>query len=687
MRFTQRQDRLRRLAAALLIAASSAVANWAAVKLVGGGLQTSERVAVFGLVFGLVPVVGGASKLLKPPDDTDLTQVAQRLAITVETAELAQRTQLLSGDNQPLDVSFALRPAPSRVAAGAAPSGTLDGITDYYRRLSPRRLLISGAPGAGKTVLALELMLGLLEQRGPDDAVPIRLSLTSWDTACPLEDWLTDELTQTYELTKAIARRMVEERRILPVLDGLDEMDPPDEEVAPSRAARALTALNRYQVGRHKAALIVTSRTTVYEQLARRTRLLDAAHVEIQPVTTDQAQAFMDARVQDPQQWRPVIEHARRSPGSAVTSMLSTPWLLTLALTAYEAEGDPSELLHFTDRDDLRNHLLHRFVPAATALHTTGNRPPYRLDQVEHWLSVLARYLDDNTRTPRAVSGQLLSGTDIMPHRIWPLAGTRTRVIDTAISSISALLLLAWMGSLSVNDRTQIPSSLVIALLAIGWIIAAAKMAWPVPKGIDPGRLRTPDGRRAVIGPVAFGAVAALALALTSALPSPAPGLAGYIAQDLALLLPLGLVGGLAFGLRHNLEDTAQSSKYRGPADLVRADLCAGLLVGFTAGCAASLGLTIPNIIAYGQDQALFSDLLEVIISAIASGTALAIVVSTVWAGAWRRYIATVLCTRGRLPWRINRFLAWAYTAGILRMSGSAYQFRHRELQDHLAQR
>jgi hypothetical protein len=40
---------------------------------------------------------------------------------------------------------------------------------------------------------------------------------------------------------------------------------------------------------------------------------------------------------------------------------------------------------------------------------------------------------------------------------------------------------------------------------------------------------------------------------------------------------------------------------------------------------------------------------------------------------------------RHRLPWRLGRFLHACYQAGILRIAGSAYQFRHRELQDHLA--
>jgi hypothetical protein len=43
------------------------------------------------------------------------------------------------------------------------------------------------------------------------------------------------------------------------------------------------------------------------------------------------------------------------------------------------------------------------------------------------------------------------------------------------------------------------------------------------------------------------------------------------------------------------------------------------------------------------------------------------------------------LAGTGRLPWRLMTFLDDAYRLGLLRVVGPAYQFRHAELQDHLA--
>jgi len=43
------------------------------------------------------------------------------------------------------------------------------------------------------------------------------------------------------------------------------------------------------------------------------------------------------------------------------------------------------------------------------------------------------------------------------------------------------------------------------------------------------------------------------------------------------------------------------------------------------------------------------------------------------------------LAFRGKLPWNLMGFLDDAHRLGLLRTAGSVYQFRHAELQDHLA--
>jgi hypothetical protein len=49
------------------------------------------------------------------------------------------------------------------------------------------------------------------------------------------------------------------------------------------------------------------------------------------------------------------------------------------------------------------------------------------------------------------------------------------------------------------------------------------------------------------------------------------------------------------------------------------------------------------------------------------------------------RLAVALLASRRLLPFRLMRFLDHAHRLGLLRVVGAAYQFRHAELQDHLA--
>ncbi|MEU2390402.1 NACHT domain-containing protein [Streptomyces sp. NPDC007369] len=652
-----------------------AVAVWAVIRFLSGRLTTSDQIAVFGLLIALLPAAGLAAKALKPSADVDLANASRKLAEAVKASEVALRTQLLGGDNQPIDVAFTFDAVPSRVAVGAAPTGRLSEIGDYYRRLQPRRLLITGAPGTGKTVLAIELILSLLEERQAGEPVPVRLSLAGWDTTRALDTWLADELADVYRVPRATAKYLADQGCVLPVLDGLDEMDTRIGDGGPSRAAAALAALNQSYVGRQRAPVVVTCRSTTYDALTAKIRLLDAARIDVSAVTVEQAQRFVAARALNPQQWQPVIDAARGNPHGPPAHVMSTPWLLTLAMTTYEAEGDPTEILHFSDREALRSHLLDRFVPAAVELHKRAGNRIYKAEEIDHWLGLLARYLTDNARAARTVHGHVLPSTDLVLHRLWPLAGTRARAVDIVITCVAGLAIMASFQPWAIRGIYAALPRAVVALLIIGWIFASARSAWPTPKNISLSRLRTLDGWRAVIGSVTFAFIAALAFSVAIILSiifalGPEFFIVDTMVGYMIPLAPIALIGGIAFGLRRNLETTAFS---KGPNYLVWADLRSGVVIGFSAGAASFMA-------RYFVSWSIWID------EMFASAILFAVLGGIVWAGAWRRYFATLLCMRRRLPWRLGRFLAWASEAGLLRVAGNAYQFRHLELQDHLAE-
>ena len=102
-----------------------------------------------------------------------------------------------------------------------------------------RELLILGEPGAGKSTLLLDLALRLSRNAMLDDAhpLPVVLPLSSWAVERPaLQEWISEQLTLIYNVPAYLAQQWVQEEHILPLLDGLDEM----EEAAHPACIRAI---------------------------------------------------------------------------------------------------------------------------------------------------------------------------------------------------------------------------------------------------------------------------------------------------------------------------------------------------------------------------------------------------------------------------------------------------------------
>jgi hypothetical protein len=86
-------------------------------------------------------------------------------------------------------------------------------------------VLILGEPGAGKSMLLLELTRDLLERARRDETypIPVVFNLSSWaQTRQPLAAWLALELATKYQVPRALAMSWIETDQVLPLLDGLD---------------------------------------------------------------------------------------------------------------------------------------------------------------------------------------------------------------------------------------------------------------------------------------------------------------------------------------------------------------------------------------------------------------------------------------------------------------------------------
>ncbi|MGH3984607.1 MAG: hypothetical protein ACRDST_18470, partial [Pseudonocardiaceae bacterium] len=182
-----------------------------------------------------------------------------------------------------------------------------------YAGIASGRVVVVGAPGAGKTGSAVLLVLDALEHReGVDDTkrvrvpVPVLLTVYGWDPAtCPVQDWLVDRLVASYPLLfqhrggQVEAGALVAAGAVALVLDGLDEMDV-------TRRPAALRALS-YAPFR----VVVLTRTR--EMVEAAAYLVGAVAVELHDVTGSQAADYLNrARTGPPPSgWTQLLTHLR----------------------------------------------------------------------------------------------------------------------------------------------------------------------------------------------------------------------------------------------------------------------------------------------------------------------------------------------------------------------------------------
>ncbi|MFH0243438.1 hypothetical protein ACGRHY_13630 [Streptomyces sp. HK10] len=707
---------------------------WTAGALREGGGSTGDTA---GLLVGLAGVglaVGGlwaAVRALR--EHRTAATIAAELAEAVLAEEGRQYKQLLGGDRQALntriDLRFTRTADPGAASGGEGGGRTGGGMRDiaaYYRSLSPGRLAVTGSAGdgsadagTGKTVLAVALILGLTRGRAPAEPVAVRLSASSWPGGS-VRDWLVRHLTEAFQLPRREARSVVDANLVMPVVDGLDEMDAAPRPGYNSRAAQLLRAVEDHHWREEKAPVVLTCRRPHYEALvAAEAQLQGATRIEIARVATGDIRSYLESRVgysaRNLARWEPLLDAlgAPSAPAMLVDA-LDTPWRLTLTAVVYEERDpesgaflrDPKDLVRLAESGELHGYLLDRFVKAAVNAppEEGGRRSRARPDPAAVWrhLAVLAAYLHGNTAMPpRTVAGRRLSGTDIVLHELWPLAGPRRARVVSGL--LFALVLLLFLVPFVLTDSSNSTTDSLAAFSAV-WVVvagaAAYAVAWPQPARLSLRPLTTPSGLRrtatAALVSGAFGGVGGalfyerLGQSASGTFPYPAgefvhwPVVPGWVGFGCLLHLTLGprhhsagdprsalrgdltacLVSAALIGALESVEILAlpayeQFFLFKGPA-LIPTMAILGLVLVVGWGFLLSLKDTVPA--ARG-------------LRAVLGGPATL------------RHASLLLCTRRRLPWRLGNLLHHCYEIGLLRAAGGAYQFRHQELLEHLAAR
>ena len=123
-------------------------------------------------------------------------------------------------------------------------------LIDVYDQMN-QQLLILGSPGSGKTTTLLMLTESLLARAAADPThpTPVVFNLSSWQSGQPLADWLVEELNQRYQMPKKVSMGWIEHDELIPLLDGLDEVDE-------ARRDACVDAINAYR-REHVVSMVV----------------------------------------------------------------------------------------------------------------------------------------------------------------------------------------------------------------------------------------------------------------------------------------------------------------------------------------------------------------------------------------------------------------------------------------------
>jgi hypothetical protein len=536
---------------------------------------------------------------------------------------------------------------------------------------------------------------------------------------------------------------LLEQGLILPVLDGFDEIPVPLRVSAITgintalRPGEGLVLTSRGDA--YRDAVLPAGRVPV--------TVKGAAGIELCPLDTATVSEYLGQDAGE-DRWFPVLEVLGTAAPAARALTTPLMVGLARAIynprpgTPMSSDGpNPAELCStacLPTRADVERRLLDAFIPA-TYRPEAARRSRWTARQAERYLVFLARHLDhDLAGTTDLAWWELQSATSpklvaITVALVAGLAGavfgglgtaghTGGFVIAFAVGAPVALIIRfrrkysggnAWglvaglAGGMAGGSLAGLASGLSGGItdgLAVGYWVGLVGgpiggLAGGLLGGIASGLV---GGLKAgVVGAAADGIAGGVAAGLWAGLegrrtPAYAPGWSP-VGLVLGLIAGLGggLLAGFVYGLRAGLAfgagggaviavlgglaaapanpkpgATPTTVLVRDRRTFVAVGLAAGLIIGLSVG----LVTRAEGGIARGVEAALaFS-----IGVGLAAGS-----VRAVW-GAFT-ITRSWLALRRRLPVRLNAFLIDAHRRRVLRQVGAVYQFRHEELQRHLA--
>jgi hypothetical protein len=596
-----------------------------------------------------------------------------------------------------------------------------NGIQDFFLSLPEQKLVLLGDAGAGKTLITLQLVIGLLKLRtvtvdeglakailerlrkqatppGKEETVrnsskriPVPISVVGWDGQASLADWLIGRLRTAYLVPRRRANALVKKGYVLPVLDGLDEA------TSMSRGTpAALSILYRLNAdfettdSSGQRPLVLTCRTKSYVDLpnpgnARHLsrRLENAVVVKMQQLTESQVLDCLSRQAKSvDSQLALLIELLVDGSYDLIAKALANPLSLALALRVARSENlNISELAGLSAVQDIREYLIGEYPRSTAELYPKDygrrkgvlareellvkkqdERAYYSARDVQRWLYYIARYM-----IPRRVSEARAISREpqLEPRDFWEIAASNDRPVRRThiLVAIVGALVTGTFGAEVTGGGAGVACWLIATVLALGFAMRVGLPQQPKMSQVDFRQLSRGKTAFYLLPIIAITGLLAGFLAFRISHQVSVGVTEGFAATALAVLL-----AGRSRGLARAIE----------PLDGLSNDLRFGVVVGIVGGIA----IGFPG----GLTGGLWSDLhLTGVLSKPGSGI-VALLISipcgvALGSGGWLRLqIAAALSRDQFMPRQPVSFLHWAEQTGLLRAAGTAYQFRHNDL-------
>jgi hypothetical protein len=564
---------------------------------------------------------------------------------------------------------FAVLPGLQPVKASQVTCGRVGDLHALYGRLGSGRLIITGAPGSGKSSAAILLLLTALRYRSQAHSedkekipVPVLVTIQDWDPDNePVASWLARQLRSTYPQLRQLARpatvsHLMTADRVAVIIDGLDE-------IAEGIQPVVLRALNNQASCR----IVILSRTEEMAAASRHGILRGAVAIELQHVSPADAVSYLE-RIQldpPPRGWRDLIRHLRDNPAGPLSEAMDNPLALSLVRDTFQARDDAAELLAFSgtlsDAPRLQavqaigDYLLDRVLPAAYTRQPGQPALPYDLPAAHNALTKIAAQMN-RQGTRNLYWWEIPAWAPLAQRQV--AAGLTCGLTSGLVIGLA----VTFAAGLPYGVGLGVTCGLIIAVLggsaSVGRKPPGKTKMHYVPKAVN--------WRTLITGPVyglymgfLFWPIGGLALGLTGG-------------------LAIGLAGWLTAGLKAAAARNPDSSNPQSPTTSWNLDrnyvlfvtLAAGLPYGFVIGAIFGMAGGIKFGLAIG----------------LTGGLTGGLTAGLTTSASWSAFLASVqISSKWHTPVHLKKFLADAHRRDVLRTAGPAYQFRHARLQDRLA--